>query len=272
MQRSNAPSSIAPRNISFTKAHSLQNDFVILSAQDLAFFSAQQIVALANRYTGIGCDQVLGLEKCHSHHYRYTIYNPDGTEATQCINGMRAIAHLLFQQAPGVPILTLENTSGSFQAKRTAHGDIALYVPVYVAQKTQHTIDYAGSELTIDYLTCGNAHALIAVPYTDGYPLSDLAAYLKTIRPDTDAYNISIYEKKSAQRWISRTYERGAKETQACGSAAIALAIHSGITDRLTIEQKGGKQHITRCEPHTLEIIAPAALSYTGTIRISCTT
>ena len=269
MQRSTTPSSITPKEIAFTKAHSLQNDFVLLAEPDLARLSSKQITALANRYTGIGCDQVLGVTKLDTKHYRYSIYNANGTEAQQCINGMRAIAHILFLQQPQIDTLTLDNPSGSFQATRGTDGEIALYIPVNVTQDTHQTIDYAGSKLQVHYLTCGNPHALVTVPCLDQYPLSDLAAHIEATGPNLGGYNVSIYAEKAANRWVSRTHERGAGETQACGSAAIALAIHSGTKGVLTIEQKGGKQRIRAHTPHTLEIIAPAALSFTGTIDIS---
>ena len=269
MQRSNAPSSIILKEIAFTKAHSLQNDFVLLAEHDLALLSAKQMVALANRYTGIGCDQVLGLTKLDTAHYRYSIYNADGTKAQQCINGMRAIAHILFLQQPQMHTLTLDNPSGTFQATQQLDGEVALQIPVNTTEDAHQTIDYAGSALKVHYLTCGNPHALVAVPNLDQYPLSDLAAHIEATGPSPDGYNVSIYTEKAGDRWASRTYERGAGETQACGSAAIALAIHSSTKDILTIEQKGGKQRIKVHSPNKLEIVAPAALSYTGTIDLS---
>ena len=80
---------------------------------------------------------MLGLEKCHSHHYRFTIYNPDGTEATKCINGMRAIAHLLFQQAPGVPILTLE-TRVALSRQKEQHMGTSPYASLCGTEDTTH--------------------------------------------------------------------------------------------------------------------------------------
>jgi diaminopimelate epimerase len=259
-----------PREIAFTKAHSLHNDFVIVETSDLSYLSAQQIASLANRHTGIGCDQVLGLKKCGEQHYHYSIYNADGTEAQQCINGMRAIAHMLLLQHPDISTLTLDNPSGSFQATRQPDDQIALYIPAHVTEDSHRIIHYAGCEYPVRYLTCGNPHALVAVPCIDNpYPLSDLAACVEASGPNTGGYNVSIYAEKGAQQWVSRTHERGAGETQACGSAAIALAIHHGTKDILTIEQKGGIQRIRAHNSDTLEIIAPAAISFTGTIPIS---
>ncbi|MCF6226786.1 MAG: diaminopimelate epimerase, partial [Xanthomonadales bacterium] len=84
--------------IIFHKMHGLGNDFVLIDNRQQSFkANAKQLKQLANRHTGIGCDQFLILEVSSqaSALLDFRIYNADGSEAEQCGNGMRCIAHYL---------------------------------------------------------------------------------------------------------------------------------------------------------------------------------
>ncbi|MDE2586201.1 MAG: diaminopimelate epimerase, partial [Betaproteobacteria bacterium] len=78
--------------LKFTKMHGLGNDFVVLDGvrQDIDL-SPEQLRLLADRNFGVGCDQILLVEKPGQAgvDFRYRIFNADGGEVEQCGNGAR---------------------------------------------------------------------------------------------------------------------------------------------------------------------------------------
>src|SRR3546814_20574938 len=86
--------------IDFTKMHGLGNDFVVLDARNPALalalppVSAAFAAALADRHTGIGCDQLILLEPSRTGDFRMRIFNADGSEVEACGNATRAIGLL----------------------------------------------------------------------------------------------------------------------------------------------------------------------------------
>ena len=80
----------------FTKMHGLGNDFVVLDtrAAPLPPVTAALARALADRRTGIGCDQLIVLEESSTADFRMRIYNADGGEVEACGNATRAVAIL----------------------------------------------------------------------------------------------------------------------------------------------------------------------------------
>src|SRR5690606_30179868 len=84
----------------FTKMQALGNDFVVIDSIRQTFTPTSELVrALADRRRGVGCDQVLVLEKAEdAADFIYRIFNADGTEVGQCGNGARCAAEFLYAQ------------------------------------------------------------------------------------------------------------------------------------------------------------------------------
>ena len=86
--------------IAFTKMHGAGNDFVVIDATVTPFtLSAAQLRRLADRHVGVGCDQILVVERAQSAaDFRYRIFNADGGEVEQCGNGARCFVKFVFDQ------------------------------------------------------------------------------------------------------------------------------------------------------------------------------
>ena len=82
----------------FTKMHGTGNDFIIFAFQDLKSHDISFFRKLANRRTGIGCDQILEIEKSNKADFKISIWNSDGSEAETCGNGLRTLAKYVFDQ------------------------------------------------------------------------------------------------------------------------------------------------------------------------------
>src|SRR5271169_5668048 len=113
--------------IPFLKMHGLGNDFVVLDGRRTKIaVDAAAARALADRRTGIGCDQVILLEppRHPSVQVLMRIYNPDGSEAEACGNATRCIADLLRRET-GNPRVRIETVAGLLEAEALPDGRIA---------------------------------------------------------------------------------------------------------------------------------------------------
>ena len=84
-------------HIPFRKMHGLGNDFVVLDRRrDSVVIDAATARALADRRTGIGCDQLILIEppRHPAAQVLMRILNADGSEAEACGNATRCIARL----------------------------------------------------------------------------------------------------------------------------------------------------------------------------------
>jgi diaminopimelate epimerase len=87
--------------LKFTKMHGAGNDFVVLDGvRQHVSLSTEQLRMLADRHFGVGCDQILLVEKAHdsSADFRYRIFNADGGEVEQCGNGARCFVRFVHEQ------------------------------------------------------------------------------------------------------------------------------------------------------------------------------
>src|SRR5271154_1283197 len=102
------------QRVPFRKMHGLGNDFVVLDRRQ-ASIPIDEVAAraLADRHTGIGCDQLILIDppRRPAAHAYMGIYNPDGTEAEACGNATRCIARLLGEET-GERHVRIETVAG----------------------------------------------------------------------------------------------------------------------------------------------------------------
>jgi diaminopimelate epimerase len=248
--------------IEFTKMHGLGNDFVVIDAitQSIAL-NAEQIRAIANRHRGVGCDQLLLVEKSSNPkaEFRYRIYNADGGEVEQCGNGARCFAMFVRQQG-----LT---TNTNIQVE-TAGGLIELVVvgeqvtvdmgvpdfqpeslPFLVAEdesRQQETYDIVvnGDEYSISAVSVGNPHAVMLVDNVDEVNLDVLGKSIESHELFPNRVNAGFMQIVSRDEIRLRVFERGVGETQACGTgacAAVAVGRRLGkLDEQVTVHLHGG--------------------------------
>ena len=75
--------------ISFTKMHAAGNDFVVIDNRDGTLrLSPEQIRHIADRHFGVGCDQILVVERPTrpDADFRYRIFNADGDRKSTRLN------------------------------------------------------------------------------------------------------------------------------------------------------------------------------------------
>ena len=215
----------------FHKLHSFGNDFILLE-QPETFPTDEQIRRWGNRYLGIGFDQCLVITKLSKDEWRYQIFNQDGHEVSQCLNGARAVG-LYLNHTRGLERVTLHSNTEEIVVKIAHHQDIEILVKW--PRETQKMFEGWFYEL-------GNPHWVIDLTHQrwERQMISDY--YLQ--KP----VNVSGVYRHHEREVSLCTYERGVGFTNACGSAAVAtftaLYEHQLCDDHLTVFQKGGASRL----------------------------
>src|SRR5207237_3631245 len=185
-------------HIPFRKMHGLGNDFVVLDRRrDSVVIDAATARALADRRTGIGCDQLILIEPAHDRAAQscMRIVNADGSEAEACGNGTRCIARLVAQES-GETRIRIETAAGLLDAELTPNGDVA--VDMGPARTAWHEIplaremDTARAALALGPLTepvctnIGNQHATFFVQDSEAIILAEIGrqVVLTNLFPD----------------------------------------------------------------------------------------
>lgn len=226
--------------LKFIKMHSLGNDFMVIDGiSEHITLTANDVVKLANRHTGIGFDQCLIAmpSKEKEVDFYYKIFNADGSVVGQCGNGARCIARFLYDAGVTQKTqLTLATFTTKFNVILHENDVSAIFAPPLFAPK-EIPINFAAEQkkysITIEKdktidgsaLNVGNPHFVICV---ENVALVDVQTLGKTISEHTlfpERTNVEFMQCIDKTNIKLRVYERGCGETLACGSGAVAAAI-----------------------------------------------
>jgi len=274
--------------IRFTKMHGLGNDFVVIDAVTQAVTMTDQIARrLADRHTGIGCDQILLVEPPSRPDvdFKYRIFNADGSEVAQCGNGARCFAKFVRdRRLTGKSLLEVETYAGTLQLSiddqqnYSATLGIPQFEPAQVPFKAEqraqtYAIEAAGQSVDIATLSLGNPHAVLQVTDIQQAPIDELGPLLESHPRFPERVNVGFMAVVSRHEINLRVYERGAGETQACGSGACAAAVAGIAQDLLDSPVKvnlpGGSLSIAwQGEDQPVSVTGPATTVYQGRIRL----
>ena len=272
---------------SFSKMHGLGNDFIVLNALQQPFdWPRARICALADRHSGIGFDQLLIIEPAPdaAHDFAYRIFNADGGEVEHCGNGARCFGKYLRDHSlhpldrplrvaikrGSITIAYVGTDSDGSEQYRVDMG-VPDFTPFTTAQteRLYQPVSAAGETLEMGIVSMGNPHAVCVVDDVATAPVAAVGAALQQHPLFPAAVNAGFMQIRDRRHIHLRVYERGAGETQACGTgacAAVAVGIMRGLLDgevqvelprgSLTIEWQGAG--------HPLYMTGPAATVYHG--------
>ena len=275
------------RRIDFFKMHGLGNDFVVLDGRrEPIALDALAARALADRRTGLGCDQLIVIEppSLPTASAFMRIVNADGSEAEACGNATRCVAWLIGQET-GEPQFGIETVAGLLRAELLADGRIAVDMgPVRTDWRDiplARRMDTASVKLAVGPLAqpvcsnIGNPHATFFVPDADAIDLALLGPGLEHDPLFPERANIGVATVRDPEHIRLRVWERGAGLTRACGSgacAALAAAYRRRLTGRFaTVTLDGGELDIfwleddpEHDEPGHIVMTGPATLVFEG--------
>lgn len=267
--------------IPFLKMHGLGNDFVIFDNRK-GGMPALHMEKIANRNFGIGCDQVIVLEKSDKADVFMRIFNADGSEARSCGNASRCVAAFLRSEKPGarkIKSFTIETLAGVIEAWVEGDGQVTVnmgapgleWSAIPLAQKadTLHLKISAGALADPVAVSMGNPHMVFFVPDAAAVPLGKLGAELEAHPLFPEHANVGVAQVDAKDHITLRVYERGAGLTFACGTgacAALVAAHRRGLAGRKArVALPGGVLHIEwREEDNAVLMTGPATLSFKG--------
>ncbi|MGI9127328.1 MAG: diaminopimelate epimerase [Roseomonas sp.] len=267
--------------LSFRKMHGLGNDFVVLDGRAAPLgLTRDQIVALADRRRGIGCDQLIIMEPPPAGADVFMrIHNPDGSEAGACGNATRCIASLIAAET-GKAQVVVRTISGDLPSEATPDAlwrvDMgpALFgwqdVPLAREADTLHLPVACGPVADPAACSMGNPHATFFVPDLDVLPVNEIGPRLEHDAIFPERANIGFVQVMSPDHLRLVVWERGAGLTLACGSGACAAMVNAqrrGLTGRAArISMPGGDLFMEwRQDGHVL-MTGPVATAFTGQV------
>lgn len=279
----------------FTKMQGAGNDFVMLNAYDKPLtLTPEQIRFICDRRFGVGCDQMLVVEKSTTPaaDFKYRIFNQDGGEVEMCGNGARCFAVFVREQGltdkrtitcetvKGVIAPTVEDdgrVTVDMGAPHFAPEDVGLDAEgvsrLSRAADTLYQIRAGGEDNWVSIVSMGNPHAVRLVGDVDEAPVETVGEAFQHLERFKNRVNVGFLQIESRSKARLRVYERGVGETLACGSgacAAVVAGIRRGALDNaVEVEMRGGTLRITwdGVDGHVF-LTGPAVTVFIGEIDI----
>ena len=272
----------------FTKMHGLGNDFVVIDAvtQNVRV-TASMARRLGNRTLGIGCDQILVVEPPSdpSIDFNYRIFNADGGEVEQCGNGARCLARFVKdRRLTGKSTIRVKTMNRVMELRINADNLVSVdmgipalapaEIPFQADESANlYAIDIGGNRYQIAAISMGNPHGILQVDDVQTAPVSELGPQLECHERFPNRVNAGFMQVVDRQQLKVRVFERGAGETQACGSGACAAAVaaiqQELVDSPVTVHLTGGDLTIDwQGEGQPLIMTGPAVTVFHGRIRI----
>ncbi|WP_068072631.1 diaminopimelate epimerase [Novosphingobium lentum] len=263
--------------VPFRKMHGLGNDFVVIDGRETPLaVTPARAASLADRHTGIGCDQLILLEPSTLADVRMRIFNADGGEVEACGNASRAVGLMLGGEQ------RIETAGGIIASAATADG-IAVDMGAPRFGWNEIPVAYAMDTLAMPVgwedlagpagVNVGNPHAVFFVPDQAAVDLARLGPLIEHDPLFPDRINVNVATITGPDRIALRVWERGVGLTRACGTGACATAVAAmrrKLTGRrVTVDLPGGSLTIAWAQnseqgPGTITMTGPATLSFEG--------
>jgi len=234
--------------LAFTKMEGAGNDFVVFDCSVVPFsLNSSQLKKIADRHVGIGCDQVLVVEKADAQDvdFRYRIFNADGGEVEQCGNGARCFVK--FVHARGLtskPAIRVRTLGGLIVPRLEDDGEVTVDMGSPSIENLKEELQIEGQTIQLAVLSMGNPHAVQVVADIERAPVTTQGPLLEHHPRFPNRVNAGYLQVRDRHRIALRVWERGAGETLACGTGACAAAVAGilrGLLDSpVAVEARGG--------------------------------
>ena len=262
--------------VNFTKMHGLGNDFVVLDGRGEALpkISSASASAIADRTTGIGCDQLIVLQTSQNADFRMRIFNSDGGEVESCGNAAWARARVHGSAArveTDGGIIAIEPTDSGARVDMGKPRFEWEQIPLAYAMDTLSMPVAWGSLENPAAVNVGNPHVVFFVDNSDAIALGEIGPEIEQDPLFPERINVNVAQVENRGSIRLRVWERGAGLTRACGTGACATAVAAmrrGLVDRtVTVTLPGGPLEISWGEDDRIVMTGPATESFTGSFE-----
>jgi len=272
----------------FSKMHGTGNDFVVLDGftypvdeASVANFARR----VCDRHFGVGADGLIYILPSNEADFRMRMFNPDGSEAEMCGNGIRCAAKFAFENnlacANPVNVSTLAGIK-NIVLKLDGEKVKAATVDMGKPRLERNEIPMVGDEgmvvseplmvgdknILVTCVSMGNPHCITFVDDVENYPVCEIGQIIENHKSFPNRTNAEFVQVLNRQEIRMRVWERGAGETLACGTGACASAVAAVLNDlverKITVHLNGGDLEIEWSEPGNVFMTGPAVEVYTG--------
>jgi diaminopimelate epimerase len=273
----------------FTKMHGLGNDYIYMNCFDEGIENPGDLaVRLSDRHKGIGSDGLVLIMPSAGCDFRMRMFNADGTEAQMCGNASRCVAKYVYDNGmTDHTEITLETLAGTRQLRlfledgkvKTVRVDMGEPVmtasDIPVALPLDEIIDcpvfFPSETRRITCISMGNPHAVTFVDDVDRIPLKLWGPEMECYPLFPERINVEFVQRVSPEHLKMRVWERGAGETQACGTGACAALVAAVLTDetkrKATVSLPGGDLAIEwQTDDNHVYMTGEAVTVFTGEI------
>jgi len=245
--------------LKFAKMQGQGNDFVVIDGvRQVVALSPERVRAIADRHFGVGCDQLLLVERPASpqNDFRYRIWNADGEEVEQCGNGARCFARFVLDEGLTAKRAIRVETAGGLIVPQVEDSGLVTVdmgpprfdpreVPFSAAEaRLVYPLVVAGVALEVSVLSMGNPHALQVVEDVERAPVTTQGPLIENHAAFPRRVNAGYMQIIARDHVRLRVWERGAGETLACGTgacAAVVAGVRRGLLDpAVRVTTRGG--------------------------------
>jgi len=275
--------------LAFTKMEGAGNDFVVIDATRTAFaLNAAQLRRLADRHFGVGCDQVLVVERSSrpDADFRYRIFNADGAEVEHCGNGARCFVRYVRERGLTTKReIRVEIMTGIIVPRLEDDGEVSVDMgaPILDAARVPfitdrpglvQSLELDGKSRAVAVLSMGNPHAVRVVDDVDTAPVQTEGPRIEQHARFPKRVNAGYMQVVDRHRIRLRVWERGVGETLACGTgacAAVVAGIAQGLLDSpVRVEARGGALTVSWAGgDNPVWMKGPAMTVFEGTMELS---
>ena len=275
-------------HIRFTKMQGIGNDFIVIDGYSQSIqLSTAQIRQLADRHFGVGCDQLLLVEKPvnQAADFRYRIFNADGGEVEQCGNGARCFVRFVYEKKlTEKTLICVETANGLIYPKLEDNGLVTVnmgipqFEPAQIpfiteAASLTYELNINHDKVEMSVVSMGNPHAVQIVADIDIAPVKTQGALIENHQSFPQRVNAGFMQILSTHEIRLRVFERGTGETLACGTGACAAAVAgirlNKILSPVTVLMQGGTLSISwEGSSSPVMMTGPAESVFDGEINI----
>jgi diaminopimelate epimerase len=269
----------------FTKMQGAGNDYIVLDALKEEVSSPGELARLmCDRHFGIGADGLILALSSGRADFRMRIFNPDGSEAEMCGNGIRCFGKYLYDKGlTRKKELEVETGAGIRRLKLLMEGSQVIGAQVDmgkpILERSQipmvgpsgkviaDRLQAGDQQFTVTCLSMGNPHCVIFVEELAGYPVGRVGPLVENASVFPHRANVEFVEILGQDRLKARVWERGVGETLACGtgaSAAVVAAALNGVAGRYaSVALPGGTLEVD-WQGESVFLSGPAATVFEG--------
>ena len=270
----------------FSKWQGLGNNYIVLHREEIPFeLTAERVRLLCDRNLGIGSDGIMVIgAKTGEDRFAITIYNPDGSEAEMCGNGVRMVARKLKMEGSiSGDTVVLETGAGEIVPK-LGEGDLVtvdMGIARFGGEKlsgfdhecVEESLNAAGRTFTFTFVDVGNPHAVIQSPWPlELVPLHEIGPMIEEHTFFPRKANVEFVKVLGEHEAKVRVWERGVGETRACGTGATATAVALVRTGQclspVTVQLPGGSLVVEVRPDWRVFMTGPAEEIYHGDLSL----